>query len=124
MYRNVLMTTGLVLLTTASAALGQDRVPHDPVPDSQYLPTKTQADQLLRWGDVGKCVAAQNREASLSYVTAKKRGSPEATIAAKRLDPVFASCLASSGIVRKANTNKSYRRAAVADALGIRLKQS
>jgi hypothetical protein len=121
MYRNVLMTTGLVLLTTASAALGQDRVPHDPVPDRQYLPTKSQADQLLRWGDVGKCVAAQNREASLSYVTAK-RGSPEATIAAKRLDPVFASCLAGSGIVRKAN--KSYRRAAVADALGIRLKQS
>lgn len=138
MHRNVLMMSGLLLATATAASArspGQvspfpprtgplyqgsvmPHVPQDPLPDRQYLPTKSQADQLLRWGDVGKCVAAQNRDASLAYVTAK-RGSPQAVAAAKRLDPVFDACLAGSGILGK--SNKSYRRAAVADALGVRL---
>lgn len=146
MYRTVLMMTGLmmtglVLLATTTAALGQDRgplppfaprtgplfqgsypnVPQDPIPDRQYIPSRSQADQLIRWGEVGKCVAARNRDASFSYVTAK-RGSPQAAVAARQLDSAFASCLSGSGIVGKAN--KGYRRAAVADALGVRLKQS
>jgi hypothetical protein len=73
--------------------------------------------QLVRWGDVGKCVAAKDRDASYLYATAKS-GSPEAKAAAERLDPAFASCLSGAGIEK--TRNKAFRRAAVADALGIR----
>jgi hypothetical protein len=76
------------------------------------------AGQLLRWGEDGKCVVARAEEASLAYVAAE-RGTPEAAVAAKRLDPAFTACLAGAGITSR--NNKAYRRAAVADALGVRL---
>lgn len=80
-------------------------------------PNKWQVAQLVRWGEVGKCVATKDREGSLSYVGAA-RGTPEAAAAAARLDPVFAGCFAGAGIANKGN--KGYRRAAIADALGVR----
>lgn len=134
MYRNALMMSAL-LLAIATAANAQvspfpprtgplyqgptsPHIPPEPVFDRQYRPTRLETEQIIRWGDIGKCVAAENRDASLAYVTAKRR-SPQAAAAAKRLDPVFDACLAGSGILAK--SNKAYRRAAVADALGVRL---
>lgn len=81
-------------------------------------PTQWQTRQLIRWGTVGRCVAAQDREGSLAYVRTH-RNSAQALAAARRLDPVFASCLDGAGII--ASGNKAYRKAAVADALNIRL---
>ena len=77
-----------------------------------------QVSQVRRWGDVGRCVADLDRDASRSYVTARS-GSPEAAAAEQRLDPAFATCLARSGVKRQGN--RSFRRAAVADALGMRV---
>lgn len=91
--------------------------PRAPEARRAMRPNKWQVRQLVRWGDVGKCVAAKDRDASYSYVVAS-RGSPAATAAAKRLDPLFDACLSGSGIVQKGN--KGYRRAALADALGVR----
>ena len=143
MYRNVLMSAlalSAVTIATAAAAQSGDRSYHIPMtsnardplgvgptdyaalssstPMGQALPNKWQVGQLVRWGEVGKCVAAKDRDASLSYVVGDRR-SPMVSAAAKRLAPVFAACLTGSGIVQKGN--KGYRRAAVADALGVRL---
>jgi hypothetical protein len=146
MVRNLLIMSGLVAMTATAATAQSGRSsfnppqpvtgvarggPLDPGPMTLYgyepprapagLPAglnEWQAEQLVRWGDVGKCVVARDRDASLSYVESKQ-GSGEALAAARRLDPVFDSCLAGSGI--SARTNKAYRRAAVADALGVRL---
>ncbi|MEP9358237.1 hypothetical protein [Sphingomonas sp. KR3-1] len=74
------------------------------------------AGEIARWGDVGKCVAAKDRDTSLSYVTAR-RGTPEADAAAKRLAPTFDTCFASSPVARK--DNEALRRAALGDALGV-----
>ena len=74
-------------------------------------------DQLLRWGAAGRCVVAHDREASLSFASARPT-SAEARAAAQRLDQAFDACLAGSGIV--ARRNVALRRAAVADALGFR----
>jgi len=73
--------------------------------------------QLALWGVAGKCVVGRDRAASLALVSAKA-GSAEARTAARRLDQAFAACLAGSGIV--AGGNFALRRAAVADALGVR----
>jgi hypothetical protein len=95
------------------------------VPTAQTLEPQNridqwQVDQLVRWGEVGKCVVAKDREASLSYIAAKRK-SPEAVSVAKRLDPAFASCLEGAGIPNK--NNEAYRRAAIADAVGVRLSK-
>jgi hypothetical protein len=74
-------------------------------------------DQLTRWGAAGQCVVARDRAASLALVSAKA-GSAEAHDAAQRLARAFDACLAGSGIV--ARRNFALRRAAVADALGVR----
>lgn len=144
MYRNVLMmgATALLTVVAAAAATAQsgDRSYHIPMapearspygigPTTELTPSQPQArramrpnkwqvGQLVRWGVVGKCVAAKDRDASLSYIAAG-HGSPMASAAAKRLDPLFDACLSGSGIVQKGN--KGYRRAALADALGVRI---
>lgn len=139
MFRNVLILSGAVLLTGTSATaqtfgshfstnglyphtgpvfLGPTRdIPHQAVPARQYRLTEWQADQLVRWGDVGKCVAAKDQATSLSYIGAR-RGSPAAAAAARRLEPTFDSCFAGSGIAGRGN--KAFRRAAIADALGMK----
>ena len=75
-------------------------------------------DQLVRWGAAGRCVVARDREASLSFASAAA-GSAEGRAAAHRIGEAFDACLAGSGIV--ARRNVALRRAAVADALGVRL---
>lgn len=139
MFRNVLILSGAVLLTgTAATAqtfgshfsnnglfphtgptyLGPTRdLPQEAVPTRQARLTKSQVNLLVRWGDVGKCVAAKDQATSLSYIGAK-RGSAAATAAARRLEPVFDSCFAGSGIAGRGN--KAFRRAAIADALGMK----
>jgi hypothetical protein len=145
MYRNVLMMGAAAVLTTlaapAATAQSGDRSYHIPMatdarsplgvgpteygaspsapePPRVMRPNKWQVTQLVRWGEVGKCVAAKDREGSLTYVAAA-RGTDEARAAAARLDPVFAGCFVGAGIANKGN--KGYRRAAIADALAVRL---
>jgi hypothetical protein len=138
MIRN-LLTTSVLIAMTATAATAQQTYdgyfnPPSPrggpldlgptryvYPHSQLPLSERQAEQLVRWANVGQCVAARDREGSLSYVSAKPN-SPDAAAAARRLDAAFASCLAGSGVMAK--NNKTYRRAAVADALGVRPSSS
>lgn len=86
--------------------------------------TQWEAQQLVqvqRWAAVGKCVAAQDRDASVAYVVAARK-SVAAQEAAQHLAPAFESCFAGSQIADMANDR--YRRAAIADALGIAAGQS
>jgi hypothetical protein len=76
----------------------------------------SETNQVRRWGDVGQCVARADRVTSISYVAAEP-GSSEAGIAAKRLEPRFASCLARTHL--RTPRNPALRRAALADALGV-----
>jgi hypothetical protein len=141
-YRNVLMMSAAGLLVaiaaTPLAAQSGDRSyrfpmpsnPRSPLgigPTNMYAPpaemhrtvqpNKWQVAQLVRWSEVGKCVVARDRDASFSYVVAPP-GSPAALAAAEALKPVFATCFKSAGIAQEGN--KGYRRAAIADALGVR----
>lgn len=75
-----------------------------------------ETSQVLRWGEIGQCVAHADRVTSISYVAAEP-GSSEAGIAAKRLEPSFASCLARTHL--RTPRNPALRRAALADALGV-----
>lgn len=133
MLRNVLVSTVLALgaITAANAqsagwGLGDPATartgPLDWGPtDYSYSPSAhggAVPEQLLRWAEVGRCVVAKDREDSLSYVSVKAR-SAEATAAARRLRTAFGSCFWGSGVL--ANRNEAMRRAAVADALGVRL---
>lgn len=138
MYRNVLIAGGLMMAIAASAPAAAQSVPYygKPLPlnsqaYAQVIPGLRdwpstaprrfdwrEANQMLRWAGVGRCVAAKDRAASLSYVMAE-RGSPEAAAAVERLDPAFAACIADWRVVGR--NNGAYRRAALADALGVRL---
>jgi hypothetical protein len=89
----------------------------DPYEPSPRRFSSSEVTVLLRWFEAGRCVVAADREASLSYVGAA-RGSPAEAASLERLDPAFASCLSSSGL--KAKSNKKLRRAAIADALGVK----
>jgi hypothetical protein len=80
----------------------------------------SETNQVRRWGEVGQCVARTDRASSLSLIAAPLR-SPEADIAAKRLEPSFAACL--SGMRVKTPGNPALRRAAVADALGVTMTE-
>ncbi|WP_066813242.1 hypothetical protein [Sphingomonas asaccharolytica] len=80
-------------------------------------PNDKQVAQMVRWNTVGQCVSGQDREASLAWVG----GRHGAKLARTRLEPVFARCLAGSGITEP--NDKALRRAALADALGVGLAQ-
>lgn len=80
-------------------------------------PNEKQVAQMVRWNAVGQCVSGQDREASLAWVS----GHREAKLARVRLEPVFARCLSGSGITDP--NDKALRRAALADALGVKLAQ-
>jgi hypothetical protein len=74
-------------------------------------------DDLMRqWAGVGRCVVGRDRNASVAFVRAPI-GSDDASAAARRLDPVFASCLAGSRVPGPSSI--VLRRAAVAKALGF-----
>ena len=79
------------------------------------------AGLMQRWAAVGKCVVGRDRPASLALVRAPL-GSDDASDAARRLDPVFAQCLAGSGV--PGPSSAVLRRAAVAGALGIALPRA
>lgn len=80
-------------------------------------PNEQQVAEMVRWNAVGQCVSGQDREASLAWVGGRR----EAKLARVRLEPVFARCLAGSGITDP--NDKALRRAALADALGVKLAQ-
>jgi hypothetical protein len=80
-----------------------------------------QAGLMRRWIAVGKCVVGRDRNTSLALVRAPV-GSDDASEAARRLDPVFATCLAGSGAPGPSSI--VLRRAALADALGIALPRA
>ncbi len=78
----------------------------------------THAGLMRRWIPVGKCVVGYDRSTSLALVRARI-GSDDASEAARRLDPIFATCLAGSGAPGPSSV--VLRRAALATALGIAL---
>jgi hypothetical protein len=80
-----------------------------------------QAGLMRRWIAVGKCVVGHDRNTSLAFVRAAI-GSDDASEAARRLDPIFATCLAGSGAPGPSSV--LLRRAALADALGIALRRA
>lgn len=86
-----------------------------------YAFSQYDIDQIRRWGKVGRCVAAADREGSIAFATAP-RGTPAWTATAREIDPAFDSCFVRSGVF--ARTNGRFRRATVADALGVRLAAS
>src|SRR4051812_36129241 len=103
MIRNFLMMSGIAALTATTAVaqrnvslvdqsenpyaqggsldLGPISVQEPPAPAAPFGLDVWKAGQLLRWGEVGKCVVARDQEASLSLVAAT-RGTPEAAAAA------------------------------------------
>ena len=81
----------------------------------------TQAGLMRRWIAVGRCVVGHDRITSIAFVRAAV-GSDDASEAARRLDPIFASCLAGSGAPGPASV--VLRRTAVANALGIALPRA
>ena len=79
--------------------------------------TTSSPTSLLRlWSTVGRCVVQRDRNAALAFVRAPL-GSDLSLAAARRLDPVFAGCLAGSRVPGPSSV--VLRRAALADALGI-----
>lgn len=79
------------------------------------------AGMMRRWVAVGKCVVGYDRVTSLALVRAPL-GSEDSSDAARRLDPIFASCLAGSGAPGPSSV--MLRRAALASALGIALPRA
>ena len=111
---------GLMLASLAAAsppvALQVDRgIASSGVHSADRL-APTRAGLMLRWAAVGKCVVGRDRSTSLALVRAPL-GSDDASDAARRLDPIFAQCLAGSGV--PGPSSAVLRRAAVAGALGI-----
>lgn len=80
-----------------------------------------QAGLMRRWAGVARCVIGRDRNASLMLVRAQL-GSDDAYAAARRLDPIFAGCLAGSGV--PGPSSAVLRRAALAGALGIALPRA
>ena len=75
-----------------------------------------EAGLMRQWAAVGKCVVQRDRNSSVAFVRAAQ-GSQDATDAARRLDPVFAGCLAGSRV--PGPSSATLRRAALANALGM-----
>jgi hypothetical protein len=125
--RRFIMTTcgfaGGTLL--ASLALAQPGIDMQLDRSAAIRPTdrtiSLQAGLMRRWIAVGKCVVGRDRNTSLALVRAPV-GSDDASEAARRLDPVFATCLAGSGAPGPSSI--VLRRAALADALGIALPRA
>ena len=119
MYRAILtsgiVTSGLLLASVAVASpdVQIERVDAGPRIDRG---SPGQADLMRSWSVVGKCVVQRDRVASLVFVRAIA-GSDDALAAQRRLDPVFAGCLAGSRVPGPSSV--ALRRAALAEALGL-----
>ncbi len=103
---------GLLLATVAVARPGD-------TPDQAVAaaPVSAAPASLMKmWAAVGKCVVGRDRLASIAFVKAPA-GSDDAALAARRLDPVFAGCLAGSRVPGPSSV--VLRRAALAEALGF-----
>lgn len=112
-----ILTSGLLFASIAIARPGADLfgVERDDVPQVGRT-TSGQNDLLRLWSTVGRCVVQRDRNAAVAFVRAPM-GSDLSLAAARRLDPVFASCLAGSRVPGPSSV--VLRRAALADALGI-----
>ncbi|THD37887.1 MAG: hypothetical protein E7773_02605 [Sphingomonas sp.] len=125
--RRLIMTScclagGLLLASLADARPGIDMQLER---NAAIRPTdrsiSIQAGLMRRWIPVGKCVVGRDRLTSLALVRAPM-GSDELSAAARRLDPIFAGCLAGSGAPGPSSV--MLRRAALADALGIAITRA
>jgi hypothetical protein len=112
-----ILTGGLLLASIAAARPGADlfAAERDEAPRIGRT-TSGQNDLLRLWSTVGRCVVQHDRNAALAFVRAPL-GSDLSLAAARRLDPVFAGCLAGSRVPGPSSV--VLRRAAVANALGI-----
>ena len=121
MHRAVLTTSilagGLLLASVAVARPGADMFAgeRDEAPRMDRM-TQGQTGLLRLWSTVGRCVVQRDRTSALAFVRAPL-GSDLSLEAARRLDPVFAGCLAGSRVPGPSSV--VLRRAALADALGI-----
>jgi len=110
---------GLLVASTAAARPGLDmQLDRSAAMRPTDRSISSQAGLMRRWVAVGKCVIGRDRMTSLVLVRAPA-GSDDASEAARRLDPIFATCLAGSGAPGPSSI--VLRRAALADALGIAL---
>jgi hypothetical protein len=111
-----ILASGLLLASVAAARPGVDlfAAERDETPRIDHTAGQ---DGLLRlWSTVGRCVVQRDRNAALTFVRAPL-GSDQSLAAARRLDPVFAGCLAGSRVPGPSSV--VLRRAALANALGI-----
>jgi len=116
--RRAMMTFAVLsggLLFASIAAARPDAQFDRPAPSGVAKPA---VDLMRLWHTVGKCVVGRDRTASIAFVRAPA-GSDDAMAAARRLDPVFASCLAGSRVPGPSSV--VLRRAALANALGVAL---
>ena len=112
-----ILTGGLLLASIAAARPGVDLLAaeRDDAPPIGRA-TSRQNDLLRLWSTVGRCVVQRDRGGALAFVRAPL-GSDLSLAAARRLDPVFAGCLAGSRVPGPSSV--VLRRAALANALGI-----
>jgi len=121
MHRAVLTTCilagGLLLASIAAARPDADMFTGERDDTPRVEQGSPGQNGLLRlWSTVGRCVVQHDRPAALIFVRAPV-GSDLSLAAARRLDPVFAGCLAGSRVPGPSSV--FLRRAALADALGI-----
>jgi hypothetical protein len=112
-----ILTSGLLLASIAAARPGVDLFAGERDDVTRVERTTSSPTSLLRlWSTVGHCVVQRDRSGALAFVRAPL-GSDLSLAAARRLDPVFAGCLAGSRVPGPSSV--VLRRAALADALGI-----
>jgi hypothetical protein len=112
-----ILTSGLLLASTTAARPGADLFAGERDDVARVERTAPNPTGLLRlWSTVGRCVVQRDRTTALTFVRAPL-GSDLSLAAARRLDPVFAGCLAGSRVPGPSSV--VLRRAALANALGI-----
>jgi len=112
-----ILTSGLLLASIAAARPGADLFAGERDDVARVERTAPNPTGLLRlWSTVGRCVVQRDRSTALTFVRAPL-GSDLSLAAARRLDPVFAGCLAGSRVPGPSSV--VLRRAALANALGI-----
>lgn len=112
-----ILTSGLLLTSFAAARPGADLFTGERDDITRVERATSNPSGLLRlWSTVGRCVVHRDRNTALAFVRAPL-GSDLSLAAARRLDPVFAGCLAGSRVPGPSSV--VLRRAALANALGI-----
>lgn len=112
-----ILAAGLTLASVAVARPGADLFGAERDEAPRIERTTSGQNGLLRlWSTVGRCVVQRDRTAAVAFVRAPA-GSDLSLAAARRLDPVFAGCLAGSRVPGPSSV--VLRRAALANALGF-----